>query len=70
LQLSKRRAESVKNYLVQNGIDGKRIVTEYYSYSIPAGYTTKVDERTIKASNSTVEQRARNRRAEVTTVIK
>jgi outer membrane protein OmpA-like peptidoglycan-associated protein len=58
IQLSKRRAEAVKNYLVHKNIDAKRISIEYYGYDKPL------------ADNKTAEGRARNRRSEVTIVIK
>jgi OOP family OmpA-OmpF porin len=58
IQLSKRRAEAVKNYLVRKNIDAKRISIEYYGFDKPI------------ASNNTVEGRARNRRSETTIVIK
>jgi outer membrane protein OmpA-like peptidoglycan-associated protein len=58
IQLSKRRAESVKNYFVQKNIDAKRIATEYYGPDKPI------------ADNKTVDGRSRNRRSEITIVIK
>jgi outer membrane protein OmpA-like peptidoglycan-associated protein len=58
IQLSKRRAEAVKNYFVQKNIDAQRIAVEYYGYDKPI------------ADNKTVEGRSRNRRSEVTIVIK
>ncbi len=51
-ELSLRRAESVKNYLVAKGIDGSRIMTRGYGPSQPVG------------SNKTDEGRAKNRRIE------
>ena len=53
LDLSQRRAESVKNYLVQRGIDPDRIETEGYGESQPI------------ATNETSEGRAQNRRIEI-----
>jgi OOP family OmpA-OmpF porin len=58
MQLSKRRAEAVKNYLVQKNVDAKRITTEYYGPDRPI------------ADNNTVDGRSRNRRSEITIVIK
>jgi outer membrane protein OmpA-like peptidoglycan-associated protein len=58
IQLSKRRAEAVKNYFVQKNIDAQRISIEYYGFDKPI------------ADNKTVAGRARNRRSEVTIVIK
>ncbi len=53
LKLSKKRAESAKEYLVTKGINKERIVTEGNSFSKPV------------ASNATAEERAKNRRIEV-----
>ncbi|MDR3246649.1 MAG: DUF5723 family protein [Prevotellaceae bacterium] len=58
IQLSKRRAESVKNYFVQKNIDAQRIATEYYGPDKPI------------ADNKTVAGRSKNRRSEITIVIK
>jgi outer membrane protein OmpA-like peptidoglycan-associated protein len=58
IQLSKRRAEAVKNYLVQKNIDAQRISIEYYGFDKPI------------ADNNTTQGRAKNRRSEVTIVIK
>ncbi|MDR0385196.1 MAG: DUF5723 family protein [Prevotellaceae bacterium] len=58
MQLSKRRAESVKNYFVQKNIDAQRISIEYYGYDKPI------------ADNNTIAGRSRNRRSEITIVIK
>jgi outer membrane protein OmpA-like peptidoglycan-associated protein len=58
IQLSKRRAEAVKNYFVQKNIDAQRISIEYYGFDKPI------------ADNNTVDGRSRNRRSEVTIVIK
>jgi OOP family OmpA-OmpF porin len=58
IQLSKRRAEAVKNYLVQKNIDAQRISIEYYGFDKPI------------ADNKTVAGRAKNRRSEITIVIK
>ncbi|MDR2382729.1 MAG: DUF5723 family protein [Prevotellaceae bacterium] len=58
IQLSKRRAEAVKNYFVQKNIDAQRISIEYYGFDKPI------------ADNNTVAGRARNRRSETTIVIK
>jgi outer membrane protein OmpA-like peptidoglycan-associated protein len=53
LRLSERRADAVKNYLVEQGISSSRITTRGYGKADPV------------ASNATEEGRARNRRAEV-----
>jgi outer membrane protein OmpA-like peptidoglycan-associated protein len=58
IQLSKRRAEAVRNYFVQKNIDTKRISIEYYGFDKPI------------ADNNTIEGRSRNRRSEITIVIK
>jgi outer membrane protein OmpA-like peptidoglycan-associated protein len=58
MNLSKRRAESVKNYLVKNKIAAKRIKTQYFGPDKPI------------ATNDTVEGRQRNRRAEITINVK
>lgn len=52
-KLSERRAKSVYNYFVANGVDGKRLVTKGYSESRPV------------ATNQTREGRAKNRRVEL-----
>lgn len=56
MQLSQRRAESVKNYLVQSGVNGGRITTEGKGETEPI------------ADNKTAEGRAQNRRVEVVIV--
>ncbi|MCX7937507.1 MAG: OmpA family protein [Chlorobi bacterium] len=58
LQLSKRRAEAVKKYLVSKGIDEKRILTVGYGKSQP------------KVKDTTPEARALNRRVEMKVVAK
>lgn len=52
MDLSKRRAESVKKYLIDNGIDGARLETRGYGPDKPI------------ASNDTKDGRAKNRRIE------
>ncbi len=52
IDLSKHRAQTGKNYLVENGIDPGRITLSWHSYTMPV------------ASNSTEEGRALNRRLE------
>jgi len=52
-RLSERRAQAVKGYLVDQGIDGSRIKTEGFGKSKPV------------ASNKTEAGRAQNRRAEI-----
>ncbi|MFH1831060.1 MAG: OmpA family protein, partial [Pseudomonadota bacterium] len=54
--LSERRANSVRNYLIQKGIEPDRLVAEGYGESRPI------------ADNNTVKGRARNRRTEFTVV--
>jgi OOP family OmpA-OmpF porin len=56
LALSKRRAESVKEFFVSRGIDPQRLNTHGNGFSKPA------------ASNKTKEGRAKNRRVELTPV--
>lgn len=58
LQLSKRRAESVKKYLVSKGIDERRIATIGYGKSQP------------KVKDTTPEARAQNRRVEMKIIAK
>ncbi|MFV0530064.1 MAG: OmpA family protein [Flavobacteriales bacterium] len=53
MTLSQKRAMSVQNYLVANGIDASRITTKWYGETMP------------KESNDTAEGRALNRRVEV-----
>ncbi|WP_319370756.1 OmpA family protein [uncultured Ilyobacter sp.] len=53
LVLSKRRAESAKEYLVSKGLNDGRIITEGFSFSKPA------------ASNATEAGRDKNRRIEI-----
>lgn len=52
--LSKHRAQSVKEYLVEQGIDEHRFTVRYYGESQP------------KYDNTTVEGKSKNRRVEVT----
>ena len=51
--LSRRRAESVTNYLVNKGIDKSRFTTKWYGETQP------------KATNETAEGKAQNRRVEL-----
>ncbi len=53
LQLSKRRAEAVKNFLIEHGIDVKRIVAKGYGETRP------------RVPNTSEENRALNRRTEL-----
>ena len=53
MDLSKRRAESVTNYLVSQGVSGGRFTTKWYGESQP------------KADNATAEGKAQNRRVEL-----
>ncbi len=53
MKLSRKRAESVKNYLVEHGIDPERIKTKGYGESDPV------------ATNKTEQGRQKNRRMEV-----
>ncbi len=56
MALGKRRAQSVKAYLVSKGVDGSRIYTESKGKSNPV------------ASNATAEGRAKNRRTDIEVV--
>ena len=56
LELSRQRAEMVKQYLVENGIKNRRVETKGYGASRPV------------ASNATEESRKLNRRVEVLVV--
>lgn len=53
MDLSERRADSAKKYLVSKGVDSSRIETEGFSFSKPV------------ASNATQEGRDKNRRIEI-----
>ncbi|MCC5943331.1 MAG: OmpA family protein [Bernardetiaceae bacterium] len=53
LQLAKRRSERVKQYLIAQGIDKNRIITEYYGESYPI------------ADNTDEAQKALNRRVDI-----
>lgn len=53
LTLSKNRAQSVTNFLIQHGIDPDRLTTKWYGETQP------------KYDNSTVEGRSKNRRVEL-----
>lgn len=57
MELSRLRAEFVKDFLVRCGIGGAQIQTSYKSDTEP------------EASNATPEGRARNRRAEINVII-
>ncbi len=52
VRLSQRRAESVRNYLISKGVDGKRLIAKGYGPENPI------------APNDTAEGRAKNRRIE------
>ncbi len=54
--LSRRRAESVVNYLVKNGVQKERLYPQGYDFSVP------------RASNETAEGRALNRRVQIVPV--
>ncbi len=53
MTLSQKRALSVRDYLVANGVDGSRVTTKWYGETMP------------KSTNDTAEGRAINRRVEV-----
>jgi len=53
VKLSKRRASSVKQYLIKKGIDPSKVVTKGYGLTEPV------------ADNETEEGRAKNRRVEL-----
>ena len=57
-KLSERRAISVANYLIDNGVDKSRVTTEGFGFSRPI------------ADNKTEEGRAKNRRTELKFTIK
>lgn len=52
LEISQRRAEAVRAWLVRRGVDGKRLVAKGYGSSVPV------------APNTTEEGRQRNRRVQ------
>jgi outer membrane protein OmpA-like peptidoglycan-associated protein len=54
--LSKNRSNSVKNYLVGQGVQAERIVVEYYGETRPI------------ADNNTPDGRQKNRRVEMTII--
>ncbi len=56
MELSKKRAESVTNFLTRNGIDSSRIQTNWYGEEQP------------KYDNATAEGRSKNRRVELAIV--
>lgn len=56
MELSKRRAVSVTDFLMKNGIDNKRLITNWYGEENP------------KHTNETAEGRAKNRRVELAIV--
>ena len=56
MDLSKRRAMSVTDFLIKNGIESKRLITEWYGEERP------------KHDNETDEGRAKNRRVELAIV--
>lgn len=58
LQLSERRCQSIKNFLIKKGVKENRITFEKYSFDLPL------------AENTTEEGRASNRRATLTIVFK
>jgi len=53
MKLSNERADSVRSFLVENGIDAKRILARGYGKAYPV------------ASNATAEGRQKNRRVDV-----
>ena len=53
LDLSQRRADAVRDFLLQNGVNAAQLTTHGYGKASPV------------ASNSTAEGRQRNRRVEV-----
>ncbi len=58
LVLSKKRAESVRNFMVSQGIDADRLVVLYFGETMPI------------ADNDTPEGRQKNRRVEMTIIFK
>lgn len=59
-QLSQRRANAIKNYLVKKGVSPERIIAIGFGDERP-----KDGSKDIKAANRTPEQRAANRRVEI-----
>jgi outer membrane protein OmpA-like peptidoglycan-associated protein len=53
LQLSQRRADAVRQYLIEHGIDAARVVARGYGLSRP------------RVSNTNADHRAQNRRVEI-----
>ena len=58
MDLSKRRAESAKSFLLRQGISSNRIETNYFGESKPAAQNTNKD------GSDSEEGRAKNRRTE------
>jgi len=63
--LSERRAEAVKQFLVDHQIPADKIRTEGRGMLWPAGATAEADEATITARNKNESDRQANRRVEV-----
>jgi outer membrane protein OmpA-like peptidoglycan-associated protein len=63
--LSEKRAEAVKQFLVDHKIPADKIRTEGRGMLWPAGATTEADEATITARNKNESDRQANRRVEV-----
>jgi OOP family OmpA-OmpF porin len=56
MQLSQRRAASIRTYLVSKGVDGNRIIAKGYGETVPI------------ADNNTEEGKALNRRVEISVI--
>lgn len=73
LDLSKRRAKSVVEYLITKGIDAKRLTSEGYGETVPWSYTDKDgkvithDQQFINALRSTVEKESAHQKNRRTT---
>ena len=65
LDLSLKRAEAVKQFLVEHQIPGDKIRAEGRGMLWPAGLTTEADEATITERNRNDSARQANRRVEV-----
>jgi outer membrane protein OmpA-like peptidoglycan-associated protein len=65
LDLSKHRAESVRDYLVKAGLPADIITTVAAGYSQPLGFDSPQGDEVVKLHNSNPDQRAKNRRVQI-----